>query len=83
MPSDRVFRHLSYLLKKNPLLNNSALNKEAVENKIISNTNSIKPRAFLKVVTWMKKLCHETLEFSHETLEISIRILKQYLENSS
>lgn len=83
MPSDRVFRHLSYLLKNNPLVKNSALNKETLENKIISNTNSIKPRAFLKVVTWMKKMCHETLEFSFETLEISIRILKQYLENTS
>lgn len=37
---------------------------------------------FTKVAIWMEKLCLETLDFSSETYEISVKILKKYLEKN-
>lgn len=50
---------------------------------LISGQNSIKPKMFTKLVTWMEKICFSTLEFSETTFEISVRILKEYLEKSN
>lgn len=78
--SDYLFRSLSQKMKVHPFVQKISKNKNEPFQAEVKEEKLVKPKMFLKVVQWMEKLTLETLGFSQETLEISIRALKIYLD---
>lgn len=78
-----MFRQLANLIAQHPFVRGQAGDKARAVAGVSGNLGTIKPKMFTKVVNWMGKICEETLEFCEETFEISVRILKKYLELSS
>lgn len=46
---------------------------------LVAGNRQIKPKMVTKVLTWLEKLCRETLAFSTHTLQLAARILVEYL----